>query len=289
MHDYEYRATNEDFLAIKEGIKTVWHPELNYIFKDKGLFENLSIVSYDCRYIYLWNRKNFSNLEKTKYNIQNFISYKIPHNIELTTVDCLGWMAEIQNEKIVELLPKEIQESHFKNPTISGSLLGDFIATQKMIKGEKNNPYITLESYLATIVHEFGHTYYNQHKLWYFSNKQNNIILLKKALSLYTNDKVGEKIALSLPSPYFLSEVFAFCTDYSAASIFWPDHKKDIDQSNINKIKEWINKEKNTDLDKEDSVLNQNDPHIIGLIIGKILIHTYPKVWTAMLLKRSQI
>lgn len=180
---------NPDLSIIDEAIQIVWNTKFHYIFKDKGLINNTLLVSYGDLYIYLWSKNDNINLEKLYKNESNFNVYRLSHSLTLTDTDKLGWSASIANDLIARLLPQEFRKNNFKIPKASGSLYHDFINTQLKLKGKRNNPYITRESYLATIVHEFGHIYYNQHKNWWYSNIKENIDMLSKALNSYSTKK----------------------------------------------------------------------------------------------------
>ena len=156
-----------------------------FIFKDKNIIKNAIIVSYDNHHIYLWTTKKVANLDKISCSLENYFAYKIPHDLDIKEVDRMGWRAGIWPFELNKFLPKKLQKSDFEIPKPCGSLFGDFIVNQKKLKGEKNNPYINPEGYLATIVHEFGHIYYGQHKLWWYSDKKTNISFLKAAKKLY--------------------------------------------------------------------------------------------------------
>jgi hypothetical protein len=289
MGEYNYLASEEDFTAVEKGIKSVWNPKLSFIFRNKQLIKNTLVISFDSMYIFLWTKRLISGVERMTCKISSFYAYKIRHSIDISEEERLGWQASLKPEKIYDFLPKEFKKNDLEAPKISGSLFGDFIRMQKKIKGEENNPYTTYESYLATIIHEFGHIYFDQHQLWYFSNKQNNIDLMTEALALYSGLKKESTVKISIPLPYFLSEVFAFCTDYSASEIFWPQHKRDIDKKNIQKLEILIKKEKTKNLDIEDSALNSNDPHTIAFILGRHILANYRTDWPKRLLAQTKI
>lgn len=289
MRKFDYLAIQDDFRTIEEGIKFVWNSRLSFIFKEKKLIKDTLIISFDSKNIYLWTTNEIPGMELIKCSLKSYNQYKIPHKINFSERERLSWHTGDLNSSILNLLPAIFRKNHFDLPKISGSLLGDFINIQKKIRGTNNNPYITRESYLATIVHEFAHVYFNQHKLWYFSDKTNNIKLLNNTLSLYLRKKNVSKIKPELPSPFFLSEVFAFCADYAATSIFWPNHKKDIDKASIVKIQALIKSETKKNLYIEDSVLNSNNPHDLALIFGKILVELSPKTWPARILNKLNI
>lgn len=114
-----------------------------------------------------------------------------------------------------------------------GGLLTPFTKIHSKYSKTSNDPYNTKESYYATILHEFGHIYSGR------------------------LDKYGE--------------LFAFCTEYSASEIFWPNHKQNLDKfiASLNKL---ILKNKN------------NDPHYFAFAITNKIIAKYPQTWSDYLL-----
>ncbi len=273
----DYVASNEDLDTIAEGINYVWKPELNYIFKEKSRIENTAVISYDSSNIYLFGYKK--DIEK------------IPHQIKIPEKELRGWNTGIYFEELNSYLPRIIVESSRNAlPRISGPLLKPMLETQK---NRKRNPnaYTTKESYLATIVHEFGHVYYNSFGRWYFSNLENNLMYMNLALALFENRKRISDLKIQLPTDYSVSEIFAFCTDYSASSLFWTKHKKDIDKMQAADIKNAIKKEREIDLNEEDSYLSDNKMghHLRAAVLGRILIDKYPKEWPNKLLELNTL
>lgn len=281
----DYKAQPYDFEAIKTGVSFVWKPELEFIFADKSLFSNFSVISYDSEFIYIWTVVPLRNVEEIPYGVLNFRAYKIPHKFKIKDEDQRAWCAAIAKFKdLEELLPKELKGNQYDRPGISGGLLTPFTEIQKT-KQRIHNAYTTYESYLATIVHEFGHIYYNQYKRWWYSDKQENLRLLGNAQKLYQRVQVNlDNFEIRIPADKDLTEIFAFCTDYTAAKIFWPKHKDDIDKMNIARLPKLVKAEKKKNLDQEDSVL-QESTRDLSIIIGKLMIEKYPQVWPQILLK----
>ena len=268
-----YLASKEDLNIINEALKYVWSPKMNFIFSDKSKISKTNIISYDSKFIYIWKINPIK------------LTYKIPHRIKIEDEWQSGWQASIGIAQIENLLPVQIKnKSRFEIPIISGGLLTPFIALQKE-KDASANPYTTEESYLATIVHEFGHIYWNGFKLWWFSKKNENIKYLKIAKKLYSKKGLKDrKIRLSFPLPSVLGETFAFCTEYAASEIFWPSHKNNLDEFGKQRIDQLIITEKTTNLDKENSVIEPNtNPHDYALTAGKILLTQFPTNWTTVL------
>lgn len=270
-----YNATKEDFEAIEEGIKTVWHPKLDFIFKDKSKIENTVVVSYDTSYIYLWFRGK---------------SQKITHNLKIGKKLQIGWAAYLLSQDIRSVLPTEIRKKiESGTPVINGGLLGPFLSLQKQ-KKLPNNPYITEESYLATIIHEFGHVYYNQHNPDRLA-KQDRLNLLIAALELYFHKTTlrQKPPTLYLPNPLNFSEIFAFCTEYTASNIFFKKHLKEVNKFDMEWIKTLIKQEEETSLSSDRitiSLNEENNAHATATVFGKIILNFYPENWPQKLLQQ---
>ncbi len=283
-----YKATREDFEAIEEGIKAVWHPKLNFVFKNKKFIEKVIVVSYDSKNIYLWSQTKFPKLTAIKCSLKQYFTYKIPHQLKISDDYQYWWRAGLQPRKLTRLLLPKLKTDEISTHFPSGGLLIPFIELQKKRKNYKTNPYTTRESYLATIVHEFGHVYWHQHKLWYYSNKKENLLLLKTAKRLYSNSSNSGK--LSKMPPRFpaidgTTELFACCSDYQASMIFWPTHKRNLDIFAANRIGHLLKFEKLKNLDQEDSVLEPSRyPHDFAFVFGKIIMTLYPKTWPQVLI-----
>ena len=283
---FDYKASEKDLKIIEESIEIVYSPKLRFIFKNKKIVSKICVISFDSKFIYIWTTKELKDIESISCKLKNYFAYKINHNLYIKEFDRIGWRAGVWPKEINNLLPVELRKNDFDTPIICGSLLGDFVSNQKKIKGKKNNPYITKESYLATIIHEFGHVYYQSHKNWWFSDKQKNLELLKDALALYKgiNKKIETKI--EIPQSFLFSEIFAFCSEYTSSRIFFPNHKRNLDYYAATIIRKSIISEKTKNLDKVDSVLNEKTPYIAAFSIGKILTEKYPKPWPKELLKK---
>ena len=144
-----YIAHKEDLEAIEKALSFVLHPKMRFIFENKSKITNTAVISYDSKFIYIWK------IDPAK------LIHKISHNLTILDEWQRGWRAGLISEKIEKYLPEKIkQATRFEIPIISGGLLTPFIELQKK-KNLLNNPYVTRESYLATIIHEFGHVYWN--------------------------------------------------------------------------------------------------------------------------------
>jgi len=289
-----YVHTKEDLEAIGEALEYLERPELDFIFRDRSLIKNTLVISFDSRELFIWTKLGTSKLDKMLCQVKGWNAYRTGHQIEFSDKDQVGWRAGIKIEKILEYLPPEFDKSDFEIPKINGSLLTPFIGIHKKQR-ETNlrpqDPYYTYESYLATIIHEFGHVYFNQHKLWFYGSKEETLNYISLARGLYQGEAVSGKVFLPLRFPIdrkLISEVFAFCTDYSAAKMFWPRHIREINKENEKKLKWFAEEEKGRDLDCQDSILIE-DPHNAAAVLGKILLEVYPRSWPDLLLKLGRI
>lgn len=179
-----YHATKKDISAINEAIKYLWDTRLDFVFKDRSKISKTLIISHDSKFIYIWEPV-FGN------KLVNYKLRKIPHKSKIKNEWQDGWWAGLVDKSLKKFLP-------LSQPVINGGLLTPFIELQKNKKLELN-PYITKESYLATIIHEFGHVYFGGY---------------------------GKR-----------GELSAFCIEYYASRLFWPKHIKKLDKF-IEKIAE---------------------------------------------------
>lgn len=222
-----YKATKEDLELIEKGIKTVWRPELNFIFSKKNLLKNTAIISYDSSFIYLWTDISVPNLISRPCSVSDYYAYKILHKIKLKNEWQYAWWAEFLPDPLEKILSVELKTAWIEISKIYGGLMTSFIKLQKKEEIEFN-PYITKQSYLATIIHEFGHIYWERHKLWWYSNKEENMNFLKVAKKLYEGKKIKKNIYFPMESG--VGELFAFCTEYTASEILWKNHKLNLDK-----------------------------------------------------------
>lgn len=289
----KYLATEDDLEAIEKGIFYSWHKDLKFIFRERKFLENVSVISYDSKFIYLWTKQKIKSAKKIDIKSDgNFYFTCIPHRLKMKDKLMLGWRAALLPKELRKFLPKNLQKNYFKNLFISGGLLIPFIALQKL-KEHSLNPYTTYESYLATIVHEFAHVYYQNHKLWWYSDLKENINLLQTALHLYLNKKVNlPQLKIKVPNYHrrdaIISEIFAYAAEYSAAKIFWPTHQKNLNRYNQKRIKKLIKEEKQKDLLKQNSVL-ETDFHDGAAVISKLIIEKFKSKWPEILIKNVTI
>jgi len=281
-----YLANKKDLKAIEEAISVVWQKELDFIFNDKNLIKNVIAISYDSKYIYFWTKILLPKYKKLSTQLKDYNFYKIRHNINIDDNEQLGWYAGLKIEKIAKYLPKKLTIDNYQYPKISGCLLQPFIKSHI----NKKDAYDTKESYLATIVHEFGHVYFDQHKLFWYSDKKENLNYLRTALNLYNTKKPNLKnIKIRIPSYMPLTELYAFCVEYTVANLFWTNFKNKLDKINSEIIKKLIKREIQKKLNIQNSSLEEDKGgHIFALTIGKIILSRYPDSWSQKILSQNQ-
>lgn len=275
----QYLATKEDLLAIDEALRFVWHPKMDFVFKDRSKISKTVVISYDSQFIFLW--KSVTEENPRKYKL-----YKFPHSLKVKDEWQYVWKADLWVEEVEALLASSIRNaSQFALPRISGGLLTPFIELQQKRNISSEWPYTTRGSYLATILHEFAHIYWNQHKRWWFSDKKYNLNLLKTAENLYRNHYTQKpKTLLNIPISSAFGEVFAFCSEYYASSLFWRSHKNALDEFACKLIPTLVKREKIKKLDEEDSTIEPlKNTYDFALVVGKIILTLYPTKWPDIL------
>lgn len=264
-----YQASTRDLKIIEKGVDLAKSEKLRWVFNEKKFLEKTAVTSYDSKYIYLWLDKKFE---------------KIKHQMKINEEVCYYWQAGLIFEALKKYLPKQLfSDKSFR--IMSGGMPTTFISLQG--KYNPGNPYTYEEGFLASIIHEFAHTYWSRFKLWYFSDKEKNLKYLNTALRLYKNEKVAESdLTMGLPALYGLNEVFAFCAEYTASAILFPKHTKRLDKYLSSRIIKYADYEKGINLDEVDSILEPTiHPHEFSFIVGKILLAKCPKNWHQLLLR----
>ncbi|MBI1863909.1 hypothetical protein HYS03_01735 [Candidatus Woesebacteria bacterium] len=271
-------TNDSDFEAIIEGMLVVRDPKLDYIFFDKKFLKNISPISFDKNNLYIFSERKIL-LDKI-FSKKDINVYKLSNNFEFGFRDFKKWSAGIYINKINEIIKKILPNDE----TPFGSLFSDFKNIHEKIV---ESPYKSKESYIATIVHEYAHIYYNRHKLWFLANKDENLKYINNSI----NYLMGEDSVLNgqIRFPYFgelhqfMSELFAYSVEYSASKIFWVNFLEDLKVSEINTLRIFAKKEKDKNLEKEDSVI-VDDPHNFTKVFGRIIVDKYKKEWPDKLL-----
>jgi len=271
-----YKATKRDFKAIEKGIKTIWREEMDFVFRKKSDIKNIVPVSFDSKFFYLWSLLKFPEIKSIPCCLDNYQLYRIPHKLKITEYDQMGWSANV--EKWRSFLPKSLSE-HKEAIYISGGLLTPFTKIHKRyVSRGYLDVYTTYESYLATLVHEFGHIYYNSQSLS-TPNKRANSEYSKTAVGLFQGKKIEKLPKIKIYRSFAFevwTEVFAFCTEYYTASLFWPKFKKALDNYWKMNLTKFIG---------NPSLLTSRTPHYLSAAIGKILMSSYPHNWPKKILK----
>lgn len=274
-----YTHSQEDLAAIEEALEYLEKPELDFVFAERRLIQNVSIVSFDSQEIFLWTRRAHPGLEEIPGRLKKYRAYRVKHELQIKDEDQKDWQNGLKREEIAAYLPFELGTL-----LISGGLLTPFTKIHQKLRETGKwslDPYATRESYLATVIHEIGHVYYGQHESKHLAHKRELLGYFELARNLYRGKKGKNlgKLELKFPKFYFVSEAFAFCTDYYAASHFWPQHKADIDRNNEDNIQRWI---------KEGNFSFLAESHYFAAVMGKIFLEKFPDTWPGKLLQLGE-
>lgn len=275
----------DDLKIIEQSINYVWSNELSSFFVNKKLIEKTLILTFDKKHLYVFSRTPLDIKYLCKVQLSNsYFLYKLKHKLKVNNNDYCGWRANIQ-KNFLEYLPKNFaKESQLIWPRISGPLASDFLKSQHKIKTSCRplNPYITIESYIATIIHEFGHVYFNTLYQPWHGNTKENMKMINTLIRIISNKESEEnglgRLKIKLPMHQVYSEIFAFCIEYSAAKKFWPKHLEAIDLELKKSLYLLAKNEKNKDLNFETSIFDDGS-HLSAAIHGKLLMAKYKITW----------
>lgn len=258
-----------DLQLIVRSIQYLLLEELSTVFAKKEILEDLLVVSFDDKYLHIFENKN------NRINIT-----EIPHEESITDESKKGWSAYLRQRKhLYEYIPTQLQGKKI----ISGGLYSDFSRIQK----EKGSIYSSEESYICTIIHEFAHVYFNSVNPFYYADKDYNLSLLALSKKLFSGNEIENEYQIELNSLSELSEIFSFCVEYSFAKKYAPRYFKKMNNYFTNDLDFLLKKEKEKDLTREDSVLS--DSHTLSFVLGRLILEKYPRDWSKRLLKRTLI
>lgn len=287
-----YIATQADLAAIECGIGIAWHKRMRFVFRNQTLLAQILVVSYDGKYLYVWQHKHaphaLSDASQLPCHLPTYQAYQFPHRLKITDRFQFWWRAGLLPTTLVSVVAKLFKTDNPDRLLISGGLLHPFLTLQTKRK-RAENPYATKDGYIATIVHEFAHSYYTQHHLWRYASTTQTLSYLQTAAFLY--ERQGP---LPLHTPIrvpnynrrhtLLEEAFAFCAEYSAAERFWPSHQQAIDRAQHSRLTQLLTLEQQKQLEGEISVLETLPGHDFAAVIGKVLLVQSPKTWPSRLL-----
>jgi hypothetical protein len=263
MKKYLYAQKLFDEKLVKEAINYV-HEDLENIFKHKDLLQNVLLVCIDKKKMYIYQNEDDC--------------VEINHDEEISEKTLGGWSAILrQGGDLKKYLPEKFLEKDM----ISGGLYPDFSKIQK----KRKTIYTSKQSYIATIIHEYAHVYFNKINPFYYSDKNYNLKVLNLTKDLYLNKKLKKDYEILIPSYINLSEVFAFCVEYEFSKKHAKTHFKNMNEDFLKRIDFLIEEEKEKNLKKEDSALS--DPHIYSFVFGKMILEKHGDDWMDRLLKKQ--
>lgn len=261
-------ATEEDLQLVFEALDFLWRTDLDFIFRDRSRIKNATVLVVDLHYIHVWCRN------QERYHHESF-----KHTLSVDDINFGHWACGPFIKGLQKSLPKNITLNSF----ISGGTFSNVIEIQKK-RNDPLNPFLTKESYLSTIIHEFGHLYYDSHFRNWFSDSQENHKAIMTAKKLYQGEIAHElEEPKNIPQNRIMSEIFAFCTDRATSQIFWPSQVSAINKANIEILNRVLREEGSRDPLYDFSPLDR--PHIAALVWGPIIMERYGEEWPQFLLE----
>lgn len=271
---------NKNLPAIQDALCVLWHPSLDFVFPNEKILKKVNIVAYDREKFYLWTYNEKNSEISPEENHSQYKTQIFEHRIKLNEELFQGWHSTIPNDEMKHFFKENISE---KEQVICGPTASLFQKKHRLLKKQRiwpDDPYITRESYMSTIIHEFGHCYC---LLASRNTTSSHQIIRKHLLDAYrffrssrrgyTTEKKPQLFypKTSPPLREFQSEVFAFCAEYTAADLFWPEHRKNLDQYFSRSIKELL------DADLPPNLLR--NWHTLAAVVGKLLFHKHNRRW----------
>lgn len=273
---------SDELKVVKQTLSLVWGNKLSIIFQNKTILSKILILIFNESQLFILSKIPIDISKAQKFSCGYYL-YEIKHNISFRNNDFSGWYACIKKREILKYLPENfVNESQLIWPRISGPTSTLFLKFQNKLKCRTRplNPYITKESYMATVIHEFGHAYFDSLNLSWHGIKEQNLKLLKTTFLLLSKKKANlNKIKIILPLSHIFSELFAFCTEYFSAILFWPTHRKMIDEEIKYYLPQIIKQEKNKDLNFQTSIFD-SDIHFSSAVLGIQIIAKNKSSWT---------
>lgn len=222
-----YIATEKDFSAIEEGINLAYSKKISFF--PRGGLEKADILMFDSKYVYIWSKKRHK-LKKLRESVHYLIIYRWKHNkkIQDSHYRRCGGIPEELRKVIFKIL--EHNKFFFCAPVTC------FTKSQKKIRRAGVNPFTTRESYIYTIIHEFGHHYYYLHS----NIKANSSKLIRISAKAWNNKKI-ENFKLPVPMSY-ISELFAALCDMNISKLLKSKYYQNIKKHYLSEQKDWRKK-----------------------------------------------
>lgn len=277
----------KDIKLIEVALNYIWNGKLIPIFSNRALLAKIRILMWDKNYLYFLTREKVEDYQGIipEQLIHKYLIYIKPHTIPLADPDFLGWRNGVKKEFLANLPQELATTSQLLLPRISGPTAKLMLRHHKLLKrtGKRPlDPYTTEESFMVTIVHEFGHAYFDSTYLPWHGIKKHNLKVLNSALALFLGRNINtNNLKLNLPQHLLSSEVFAFCCEYFSSMLFWPLHQRAIDLEMSNTLPELIHSEEIADLNYQPSIFDTNNAiHSAAAVLGRILIAKYKEKWS---------
>ncbi len=221
-----YKLKKNDFEAIEKILELVFKNKLKFIFPKGGL-EKIDIETFDSTFIYLFSKNNYPLPLSKKFKSKFTNLYQIPHKRKLKEKDYKRAFAGLSRfSQIKKINPF---------PLISCPPLNAYLSVR-----DPSSPYSFKESYLPTLVHEYGHIYYELHrKKDYFNLSKKDFYKLVEASFLLWKGKPAKVPLISIPPPVkSIGELFANLAEFTFAEKFCKKHLINWKRSYLKEFKD---------------------------------------------------
>lgn len=271
-----YTFKKQDLKAIERAIGMAYDEKLKHVFA-RGL-GGFDLVSYDSRFIYLWSRNDYPNLEKLKDSVCHFKIYRLPHKRELEGLD-FRRMGLITGDfrlggKYFGKLPQKI--------FIQATPLTAWLKQLEEIHNipRKDLPY-EKKYYGIILLHEIAHFYFFK-KLKFKNTTQGKVLKLAKDL-VKGHEKIRPLTKKGLSALFIpkdtraLSEAFSTLVELEATKIFYPKFLK----KTIGQMVKYSKKHLEDEVGEIETAINAN---LYGKIVAISIFKSFPN-WSERLHK----
>lgn len=263
-----YTFKKQDFTAIERAIGMAYDEKLEHVFA-RGLDE-FDLVSYDSKFIYLWSRNDYPDLEKLKDSVCGFKIYRFLHKRRLAKTDFAKMGLATGDFRLGGEVFKEIPQKLTVHVTPLTAWIRRIRKSYNIPK--KDVPY-EKAYYHIILLHEIAHFYFFK-KLKFKTPTQGKALKLAKILVKNPEEikPLSKKIQDELLKPKdvrAIGEVFSTLVELEATKIFYPRFLK----KTINQMVKYSKKHLEDEVGEIETAINAN---LYGKIAAIHIFKSFP-------------
>jgi len=263
-----YIFKKQDFAATEKAISMAYDKKLEHVFLH-GL-SDFDLVSYDSKFIYLWSRNDYPDLEKFKDSVCGFKIYRFLHKRQLAKTDFAKMGLATGDFRLGGEVFKEIPQKLTVHVTPLTAWIRRIRKSYNIPK--KEVPY-EKAYYHVILLHEIAHFHFFK-KFNFKTPAQEKI--LKLAKSLVETPKRVKPLSKSELNELFtpkdiraLGEVFSTLVELEATKVFYPKYlRKTIDQ-----MVKYSKKHLEDEVGDIETAINAN---LYGKIVAIYIFKSFP-------------